>query len=250
MNFIDSDRLDYSGMPDGDTWSNHPGFLGGTWFKDFFAPKKAEEGETGNEYYQKHIHEELRKWNKKAHKVFNMYLGTELNPETTVKKKRKTVQENINNKVQLLLAEVDFAIDVWDVESFDMYKYLADNKASAAVAKKIPEEYQDLRRKNTKTMYGYDANLKVVAEQLDNNFKALSIPGLAYADFTNDALGTVDGFIAHEVSDVVPDAVLGTKDAVDSDGNIIPQGVDLGKLVPLLVKTVQELEARITELEG
>ena len=66
----------------------------------------------------------------------------------------------------------------------------------------------------------------------------------------NDALGTVDGFIAHEVSDVVPDAVLGTKDAVDSDGNIIPQGVDLGKLVPLLVKTVQELEARITELEG
>ena len=44
--------------------------------------------------------------------------------------------------------------------------------------------------------------------------------------------------------------MLGTKDAVDSDGNIIPQGVDLGKLVPLLVKTVQELEARITELEG
>jgi len=43
MNFIDSDRLDYSGMPDGDTWSNHPGFLGGTWWKDFWQPKKAEE---------------------------------------------------------------------------------------------------------------------------------------------------------------------------------------------------------------
>lgn len=23
-------------------WFNHPGFIGGTWFKDFFAPKKAE----------------------------------------------------------------------------------------------------------------------------------------------------------------------------------------------------------------
>jgi len=95
----------------------------------FPTPKQAEEGETGNEYYQKYVHAELRKWNKKAHKVFNMYLGQELNPETTVKKKRKTVQENINNKVQLLLAEVDFAIDVWDTQPFDMYKYLADNKA-------------------------------------------------------------------------------------------------------------------------
>ena len=73
-----------------------------------------------------------------------MYLGQELNPETTIKKKRKTVQENINNKVQLLLAEVDYAIDVWDVEPFDMYKYLLANKASAAVAKQIPEQYQEL----------------------------------------------------------------------------------------------------------
>ncbi len=110
----------------------------------FPAPKKAEEGETGNTYYQKYLHEELRKYNKKAHNLYNTYLGQELNPETTIKKKRKTVQENINNKVQLLLAEVDYAIDVWDVEPFDMYKYLSENKASAAVAKKIPQEYQDL----------------------------------------------------------------------------------------------------------
>ena len=108
----------------------------------FPAPNKAEEGETGNEYYQKYLHAELRKWNKKAHNVYNMYLGKELNSD--IKKKRKTVQENINNKVQLLLAEVDYAIDVWDVEPFDMYKYLSENKASAMVAKKIPEQYQDL----------------------------------------------------------------------------------------------------------
>ena len=106
----------------------------------FPAPKKAEEDESGNEYYQKYLHAELRKYNKKAH---NLY-GQELNPGTTVKKKRKTVQENIKNKVQLLLAEVDYAIDVWDVEPFDMYKYLSKNKASATVAKKIPEEYQEL----------------------------------------------------------------------------------------------------------
>jgi len=59
-----------------------------------------------------------------------------------------------------------------------------------------------------------------------------------------------DGFLAHEVSSVVPNAVFGEKDAVDSDGNAEMQGVDQSKLVPLLVKTIQELEARITTLEG
>jgi len=61
---------------------------------------------------------------------------------------------------------------------------------------------------------------------------------------------TLDGFIAHEVSSIVPEAITGEKDAVDSDGNIIPQNIDQSKLVPLLVKTIQELEARITTLEG
>jgi len=61
---------------------------------------------------------------------------------------------------------------------------------------------------------------------------------------------TVDGFLAHEVSSIVPEAITGEKDAVDENGNIDPQGIDQAKLVPLLVKTIQELEARITALEG
>lgn len=63
-------------------------------------------------------------------------------------------------------------------------------------------------------------------------------------------LETVEGFLAHEVSDVVPLAVSGTKDAVDDNGDAIYQGIDQSKLVPLLVKTIQELEARITALES
>ena len=61
---------------------------------------------------------------------------------------------------------------------------------------------------------------------------------------------TVDGFLAHEVQAIVPEAVSGEKDAVDSDGNIVPQGIDQSKLVPLLVATIKELEARITALEN
>jgi len=68
-------------------------------------------------------------------------------------------------------------------------------------------------------------------------------------NFISEPNQTVDGFIAHEVSDVVPEAVVGDKDAVDENGNIIPQGIDQSKLVPLIVAALQELEARVTALE-
>ena len=69
-------------------------------------------------------------------------------------------------------------------------------------------------------------------------------------NFKADTDVTLDGFLAHEVSSIVPEAVTGEKDAVDDDGNIVPQSIDQSKLVPLLVKTIQELEARITALES
>ena len=77
----------------------------------------------------------------------------------------------------------------------------------------------------------------------------------------------VDGFLAHEVSSIVPEAITGTKDAMTTEvlyveGDELPdgksvgdvkeasvpdyQGIDQSKLVPLLVKTIQELEARLT----
>ena len=91
---------------------------------------------------------------------------------------------------------------------------------------------------------------------------------------------TIDGFIAHEVSGIVPEAISGEKDGTEDIGTIKDekgkvlrtnvleitkqdgetwtktgtknayQGIDQSKLVPLLVKTIQELEARITALES
>lgn len=49
------------------------------------------------------------------------------------------------------------------------------------------------------------------------------------------------GFIAHELAEVFPQAVTGEKDAVDELGNIIPQVVDLSKMVPMLVASLQAL---------
>jgi len=68
-------------------------------------------------------------------------------------------------------------------------------------------------------------------------------------NFIADADTTVDGFLAHEVQSVVPEAITGTHNEVDDDGNPVYQGIDQSKLVPLLVKTIQELEARIVALE-
>jgi len=85
----------------------------------------------------------------------------------------------------------------------------------------------------------------------------------------------IDGFLAHEAATVIPNAVTGEKDAIevyteemvnggqvpagksvgdnvlDDGGNttVKPQTIDHSKIVPLLTKAMQELEARITALE-
>jgi hypothetical protein len=65
------------------------------------------------------------------------------------------------------------------------------------------------------------------------------------------------GFIAHELQAVIPEAVDGEKDAVNEDGSIKPQGIDTSFLVATLTAAIQEqqtiindLKARITALEG
>lgn len=77
----------------------------------------------------------------------------------------------------------------------------------------------------------------------------------------------VDGFIAHEAAEVVPEAVTGTKDEMrtvnvmgeDEDGaqvvvgtQEVPeyQGIDQAKLVPLLTAAIQELAAKVAALEA
>ena len=58
-----------------------------------------------------------------------------------------------------------------------------------------------------------------------------------------------DGFLAHEAQTVVPEAVTGTHNEVDDDGNPVHQGIDQAKLVPLLTAALQEAIAKIETLE-
>jgi len=91
-------------------------------------------------------------------------------------------------------------------------------------------------------------------------------------NFVADADKTVDGFLAHEAQEVVPEAISGEKDAMtteeyevepavlDDDGRVVTeavmgerevidaQGIDQSKLVPLLTGALQEAVAKIEEL--
>lgn len=68
-------------------------------------------------------------------------------------------------------------------------------------------------------------------------------------NFIADPDRTVDGFLAHEVQDIVPEAITGIKDEVDEKGNPKYQGIDQSKLVPLLTAALQEAITRIETLE-
>ena len=57
------------------------------------------------------------------------------------------------------------------------------------------------------------------------------------------------GFIAHELQEVVPECVIGEKDAVNKDGSIKPQGIDTSYLVAILTSAIKEQQAIITELK-
>ena len=60
---------------------------------------------------------------------------------------------------------------------------------------------------------------------------------------------TVDGFFAHEVQTVVPEAVSGSHNEVDDDNNPVYQGIDQAKLVPVLTAALQEAITKIETLE-
>jgi hypothetical protein len=57
------------------------------------------------------------------------------------------------------------------------------------------------------------------------------------------------GVMAHELQEVLPYAVTGSKDAVDENGKMKIQGVDYGRITPVLVKAIQEQDKKINQLK-
>ena len=68
-------------------------------------------------------------------------------------------------------------------------------------------------------------------------------------NFIADPDETTEGFIAHEVGEVVPLACFGEKDAVNEDGSIKPQALSQISLIPLLTAALKEAITKIETLE-
>jgi hypothetical protein len=62
-------------------------------------------------------------------------------------------------------------------------------------------------------------------------------------NFKTDSSKIIDGFFAHEVTPVVPEAISGEKDGTEM------QGIDQSKLVPLITAALKEAIAKIETLE-
>jgi hypothetical protein len=58
------------------------------------------------------------------------------------------------------------------------------------------------------------------------------------------------GFIAHELAEIVPECVTGKKDGTFENGNPLYQGIDTSNLVATLTAAIQEQQAIITQLQA
>jgi len=91
---------------------------------------------------------------------------------------------------------------------------------------------------------GSDYRLKDnVKPMIDSLNKVMELKPVTFTWKGDNSKG--QGFIAHELAEIVPDAVTGEKDDVTEDGTIKPQGVDYGKLTAILTAAIQELNAKV-----
>jgi hypothetical protein len=188
----------------------------------------------------------------------------------------------IDSSGRLLLGSTNYGNGLYDGNSF---KY--NNTGGIRLSKNTTNPSNQITFHNPNGQVGFinsDGNSTVYSTSSDYRLKEdiVEIDGgidrlksLKPCNFRWISDGTrVDGFLAHEAQEVVPEAVTGTKDAMttedyevvpavlDEEGNEVTpaemgtrevpdyQGIDQAKLVPLLTKALQEAVAKIEALEA
>jgi hypothetical protein len=92
--------------------------------------------------------------------------------------------------------------------------------------------------------YRLKENVAPITDALSTISKLKPVTFIWKGDSRND-----NGFIAHELQEVLPNAVTGEKDAIDAEGNPIYQGIDPRNIVATLTAAIQEQQALITTLQ-
>ena len=110
---------------------------------------------------------------------------------------------------------------------------------------------------NTSSDYRLKENKEDITDGIER-LKQLKPYRFNWKNDPNEVKVKVDGFFAHEVSPVVPEAITGEKDATETytDDNgeeqtrIKSQSIDQSKLVPLLTSALKEAITKIETLEA
>jgi len=111
--------------------------------------------------------------------------------------------------------------------------------------------YAAIATNGTTITYGTSSDYRLktnVTPLADSTNKVKALKPCSY-NWVNAPEIHSQGFLAHELAVVVPQAVVGEKDAVNADGSIKSQQVDLSYVIPLLTAALQEAIARIEALE-
>jgi hypothetical protein len=129
----------------------------------------------------------------------------------------------------------------------------------------------NIRTNGSSTSYNTSSDYRLKEDDVPMTGATERVKALRPINFAWKVDGSrVDGFLAHEVQEIVPEAISGTKDAMTAEvlyveGDELPegksigdvktasvpdyQGIDQSKLVPLLTKALQEALTKIEQLE-
>jgi hypothetical protein len=136
-------------------------------------------------------------------------------------------------------------------DDLNHYSYSALSKSASAsthyvlgVLNSAGSTIGSITHNNTNTAYATSSDYRL-KENIEPMTGALNvIQSLKPVTYKWKSTGkTSQGFIAHELQAVVPECVIGEKDAVDDEGNPKYQGIDTSFLVATLTAAIQELKA-------
>lgn len=126
------------------------------------------------------------------------------------------------------------------------FKPVADNAYSLYFLNAAGSGIGGISNSSTTTTYNTSSDYRLkenVQPMIDGLATVSALRPVRYNWISDKSAG--EGFIAHEIQEVIPQAVTGVKDEADANGNIKPQGVDYSKIVVHLVAAIQELKAEL-----
>jgi hypothetical protein len=154
-----------------------------------------------------------------------------------------SAQSNLSGGIQVYQSSSnsDWAINATSGSCINFY---SDNGSALVLAGQITVN-------GSVTTYGSisDYRLKENVQPMTGalaKVQALNPVTFAFKDSGQES----QGFIAHELQAVIPDAVTGEKNAVDADGKPVYQGVDTSFLVATLTAAIKEQQAIIESLKA